>query len=903
MRKGKLIFKILSLFTVLLVPICFSDWTYLTKTSTVETLNDDEVTVTVLTRQQSNKIVTSSPVESDKVQDSSSSTPTLSEVIKMVPNPSYSEGEWLGDEAIFTGIESTLNDDKTIETIVSSYKREKIIKRESKYDWKKVTYTYTYTIAWFKWTSTVTKSRPAPVDSISDCKLKVRKNNTISPWDLPIDNYQQYSYFSDSGYTTLFDFKKPITASTDIYLKYFDDSSSLTQFINGKSSGTYSIYDTGRQGSEGDFDVASDFTYETFAGFDSLNKATIASGTTFNFTYLDNQLYPSPNTGGIADGDAADNTHRDSNANVALDYYNGQYVGNNNCSVMVRLNGDLTVKGTLNLGAKVGGRNSNSQFSEIIGQYAQIDLNGHNLIIDGGTVNCYGSIVDRTGGGEILIKNSGTLMGLLTVTDGRGGNQMTYGYGKGQSPFDEYRLAYIEAPIRAFYGTTIKAYLKLDLGGLGISNIYANIIGPSGSSVFSWGSKVSDADCFEIIPYINNNLYPSSISNPGNLKTIYMNMYYYRYKFNFKANVELNSRIPLNAEVNVKDLKKQSVTIDWARIGIPIPPFFDFRVYKGFAFTMKAKMILLPGSSFVTDYGSELIFDPGEVVKYDDVAIDVNLLVYKVEAYIKGETTRNRAGLMAYDRSFYFYRYDGLNNSYYGVAALADYWKYTKTSSHMLLGDITIRNMPDSYKYMVSGPISFSKQSLNKVLRSSYTQTYDIKGEQVGSLWFSSSASTYKSSFNLIISYNAVPLISNGKAYVKDESMNLNGIFDEETRFFIVGNKKYFFYTPNDYLIGGSDPSNQNALTDYTITPTLVDEEIGNQIIKSNGKYYLFYKGVFIPVLDSIASGTTYTSINANARKFCSNNSTDLNANSSKYDSAQFTYSSSNKRWAFSKFN
>lgn len=117
MRKGKLIFKILSLFTVLLVPICFSDWTYLTKTSTVETLNDDEVTVTVLTRQQSNKIVTSSPVESDKVQDSSSSTRTLSEVIKMVPNPSYSEGEWLGDEAIFTGIESTLNDDKTIEDI------------------------------------------------------------------------------------------------------------------------------------------------------------------------------------------------------------------------------------------------------------------------------------------------------------------------------------------------------------------------------------------------------------------------------------------------------------------------------------------------------------------------------------------------------------------------------------------------------------------------------------------------------------------------------------------------------------------------------------------------------------------------------------------------------------------
>lgn len=887
---------------MLLVPVCFSDWTYLTKTSTVEALNNDEVTVTVHTRQQSKNITVSSPTESSKVQDNDKATRTMSETTGKWGN-SHNEGDWLGDaQLIESG--STFNDDKTVETVVSQFQQEKVIKKaEETVNFWKNQYKYTYTIAWFKWTSTVTKSRQAPVDSVSDCKLKVRKNNTISPWDLSIDNYQQYSYFSDSGYTMLFDFKKPITASTDIYLKYFDDTSSLTQFINGKSSGAYSIYDSGRQGSKGDFDVASDFTYETLAGFDSLNQATIASGTTLNFTYLDNQLYPSPNTGAIGDGDDADNNHRDANANVALDYYNGQYVGNNNCSIMIRLNGDLTVKGILNLGAKVGGRNSNSQFSEIIGQYSQIDLNGHNLIIDGGTVNCYGSIVDRTGGGEILIKNSGTLMGLLTVTDGRGGNQMTYGYGKGQSPFDEYRLAYIEAPIRAFYGTTIKAYLKLDLGGLGISNIYANIIGPSGSSVFSWGSKLSDDDCFEIIPYINNNLYPSSASNPGGLKTVYMNMYYYRYQFNFKSNIELNSKIPLAAEVNVKGVKKD-VTIDWARIGIPIPPFFDFKVFKGFSLTMKAKMILLPGSSFITESGSELIFDPGEVVKYDDVAIKLNIpLIIDVEAYIKGETTRNRAGLMAYDRSFYFYKYDGLNGSYYGVAGLPEFWKYTKPSSHMIQGDITIKDIPDSYHYLISGPISFSKKALSKILGSKYVQTYDIKGEQAGSLWFNSSESTYKSSYNLIINYNALPLISNGVAYVKDDNRNFKGTFDEETRLFIIGNQKYFFYTPNDYLIGGSNPDNQNALTDYTITPTLVDEEIGNQIIKSNGKYYLFYKGIFIPVLDAITSGKSYTTINANVRKFCSNNSTNLYANSSKYDSAQFTYSSSNKRWAFSKFN
>ena len=415
--------------------------------------------------------------------------------------------------------------------------------------WNSTSWTYTYTVAWYTWTSTVIKTREAPVDSISIHSLKVNRGDVISPCDLAIDNYKQYSYYSDSKFTTLFDFSKPVTRNMDIYIKYYEGDSVLTQFINSQVKGTHSIYDSSRGGSKGQYDVSSDFTYETGVGCDYLNATTVASGVTINFTYLDNQLYPTPNTDAIADGDDAKQNHRDAQSNVALDYYDNQYIGNNNCSVMIRLNGDLTVKGTLNIGAKVGGVNSDTHFSEIIGAYSQLDLNGHDLIIDGGTVNCYGSILDRTGGGRVLVKNSGTIMGLMTVTDAKGGNQITYGYGKGQSPFDEYRLAYIEAPIVAYYGTTIKAYLKLDIGSLGISNIYANIIGPVGSSVFSWGTKKSDDDCLEIIPYINKNLYPSNVANPT-YKSVYTKMYYYRYRYNFRANVNLNSKIPLKATIN-----------------------------------------------------------------------------------------------------------------------------------------------------------------------------------------------------------------------------------------------------------------------------------------------------------------------------------------------------------------
>lgn len=306
---------------------------------------------------------------------------------------------------------------------------------------------------------------------------------------------------------------------------------------------------------------------------------------------------------------------------------------------------------------------------------------------------------------------------------------------------------------------------------------------------------------------------------------------------------------------------------------------------------------------------STLVFNPGEEVDYKDVSIKVKLdlgpiVNVNVEVYIKGEKTRNRGSLMAYDRSFYSYDYDNLNHHGHGLNAESAYWKFTKSSNHMIMGNVTIENMPDnSYKYLISGPISISKQAINKLVTSSYVQTYDVKGSQAGSWWFSSSHSTYVSSVNMITSFNALPLISNGKAYIKDNNLNIKGVLDDDTHLLTAGDQTYFLWTPNDYLIGGSDPENQNALTDYTVIPTLVNSVIANQIIKTNDKYYIFYKGVFVPVLDSIASGTTYTSVNASLRKFCSNNNSPLVAASPKYDSVAMNYDSTNKRWAFTNFN
>ena len=893
--KKKNIAKIIVLLLSFLVPAGLSDWIYLNETSNFIAKNEDLCTINIYTRLQSNKMIESAPVESERVEDTSTGRfedSTLTETSYNLWGNSYSKGDFVGSWEIVDN-KVSVSEDHLSETTIIIYRQKQVVDYERTGFPK---YTFKYTVAWFTWTKTVVKTREKPIDSQSDVVLKVARNSFIKPFDLPVDNYEKYSYFSDASYSELFDFNKPINANTSIYLKYCEGNSSLTDFIAQKTSGEYAIYDSGKGGSGSGYDVFSDFVYENAGNFDYLNSCSIVNGVTINFVYLDNRLYPSPNTGAIADGNDA-KEHRDANANVALDYYNNQYIGNNNCSLMIRLNGDLTVKGTLNIGAKVGSVAADKTYSQIIGNYTQLDLNGHNLIVDGGTLNCYGSIVDRIGGGKVLLKSSGTLVGLLNVTDGRGGNQTTYGYGKGQSPFDEYRFTYIEAPIEAMHGTTLKGYLKLDLGELGLSNIYANIVGPSGSSVFSWGEKKAEDDSIKIIPYINANLYPSQVTGQG-ANQIYLKMYYYRYKYTFNANIVLNSKIPLSATIN-KYITKD-VDIDWARIGVPIPPFFDLLLKSTYSLILKAKLLLLPGSSFVSESNSTLTFDPGEVVKYEDVSINAANIV---DVNITGETTRNRGGLMAYDRSFYTYNASTHVPQNKGVYALYNYWKYTKPSNHMVLGNVEIRDIPDSYKYLISGPISFSKESIQSILGSSDVQTYDIKGEQNGSLWFSLSYLTYKSSVNLITSFNALPLISNGFAYIKDASLKLKGTFDSTTRLFKTdNNKKYFLYTKNDFLQGGSAPENQNALTDYDVTPTLVDGEINNQIIKASNAYYVNYKGVFVPVLDSLVSGTTYTSLTANIRKFCSNNNTALYSNSTKYDKAKLKFDTSTKMWVFDGF-
>ena len=79
MKRPSRILKLVLFLFIFMVPVCFSDWLYLSKTSYKDALNADECTVTVHTRTQSNKVTVSNPKKTDPIIDSNEPTTQFTE--------------------------------------------------------------------------------------------------------------------------------------------------------------------------------------------------------------------------------------------------------------------------------------------------------------------------------------------------------------------------------------------------------------------------------------------------------------------------------------------------------------------------------------------------------------------------------------------------------------------------------------------------------------------------------------------------------------------------------------------------------------------------------------------------------------------------------------------------------
>lgn len=907
--KHKSIFIFL-LFSLILLSNGLCSWVFSSVYQTNNNISqqaDELCNITIHTRTQSSNVTTTTTynpgptadkwtvINKDSTQYTSDSGNVLTHGQK------HKVGQVTSDPAQISSSSETLSDGTIINTVV--------YERKTVYEIGDEDLKFLYKRWWYKEqteqrTEIITISREAPIDNTSSKVIQVKKGSTISPFSLNIDGYKQYGYYSDDGYSTFFDFSIPITSDCDIYLKYIQNDADLSDNINGLNNSSLNIYDSYRGGSGGNYNAFNDPSYDENTKTIFLSSCTLNSGSTVNLTYGNNEVFISPNTGAVSSSDLA--KHRSlEDRSIAEDYETNTYIGDRDCFLNLCLTGDFTIKGTLNIGAKIGGYSVDTCYSFIIGGYTVIDLKGYNMIIDGGNVNCYGIIKDSVGGGKIIVKNGGMIMGTLTISDGRGRDQTPFGYGKGQAPFTEYKFPYIRAPILAYNGTNVSAYLKLDLLNLGISNIKFSIIGSNiTSSIFSWANSNSE-DYVEINPY-NIQIgtkYPVSDNSSQGSNQIYKQLYYQRCKLIFNADIVVNKSINLEASCELNSYSVD-LTIDLTRCDVPISPFFDLVLKRNHFMDIYPKITLYPGSSFYSENNSTINFKYRGFTSFPELgrsALGKEILIPSETRYIAGGLVAYTKGLNEYNG----YSPLGFNK---GIYAQTEYWNYVKPYNHQINSQITFdESITD--KYYLSGNIDFCSEAIEAILNianKGKLMTYDIKAELYGGFWFNANNNAVNKTFERAVHYNVVPLISNLKAYIYDGNYSLEGTYNINNGVFSYNIERYFLKVDTDMYKDGSGKNNQSSPIDREIQIQKIQVTYNNYLIKDiNNNYYVYYVGIFVPVLTGIDDSVTiYTELRINGRKFHSNKDADTStdANSQYYDDITIVWNTSANKWKFSKF-
>lgn len=775
----------------------------------------------------------------------------------------------------------------------------------------KIKYIYGYYYPTVQYRKVVTRESVEKTEKeLSTSIVKLKKGSHLSQISSNLTNYNFMGYYSDENCTSLFDFKSPINSNTNIYLKYVDKSEndSLSKRINNLSSGSINAFNHNGGGTGGtgtSFDIAKDDTYNSATSTCFLSSEKINNGTTVSLTYDDGKIHEDPYLGQITE--SLGNHRTSSDGSISNEYSNSTNVGLSNCATLIALTNSLTIEGTLNVGAKVGAYTNGTKYSYIIGKYALLDLYGHTLTIDGGTLNAWGVIQDSVGGGKIVVKNNGVVTATLSVSDGRAVRQMMLSISKRQSPFTEYQFPYLNVPIHFENGTTFNSYLKFDIGEFGASSFEIGFLGKT-NALFLWGDQNGSVD------YI-----PSTISSL-NSNAVKKDRYNKRNKLIFAANIKQNYNVELTIQISLS-LGSSKATLDFGRIDFPISPFFDIVVKKGNSLSISSKMTFYPGSSLYVEKGARLDFTYAGVKTYKATS----------RVVVAGETRFLIGGIMSYtnrisDLASYGYSAANFSTGFYNSS---EFWNVSKTANIVVDGSITFNNdinlsnyKYDDHYYLFSGQINLSNDAL-KALYNAKTniRTYDLKAELCGGHLFESTNTDSKYQFERAASYNINPLISNGWAYILDSGRAIKGKYisgvisdsfsmsltNDSLKYTSQG-KNYFLKTSTDMYEDGSGQKNQESRINKIITideATSIDSNF-KTLQSSDGTYYVLYKGLYVPVNSSLdgVTLTNGTQLDANCRKFMSNKDvTDYDKNATKYDSVLLSFDSVKKEWRYKGFS
>ncbi len=348
------------------------------------------------------------------------------------------------------------------------------------------------------------------------------------------------------------------------------------------------------------------------------------------------------------------------------------------------LKSDLYIYGTLVIGSSFGTTNNTHYQGHIANEYVTLDLNGHNIYVENGTLIAYGLIKNSQKSGEI-IAHGGTIYTLAVIYDYRGGNATLSFVGQKIMPFQIYSLPYFRCKTRLCYSdngwTKFIAKCSVRTTSLTSSSVSINFIG-----------GMNDDVLFKLSPKENSYVEINGTENEQILKD--------KEESSDETKLCLSRRLRIN--FHNCSAKMSNITINPGRevdtidYNFPVSSFFDILlVNTDLTFSQSLKM--MPGMSFIADKDSNVILSYNSTNK-KSAQISVlgeNAYYYDSEKETMVKNDLIEEGQLTFTASFF--KSESL-------------WKYYSGSRFKIYGTLVFQGgNADIREYLLAGQMDFNR--------------------------------------------------------------------------------------------------------------------------------------------------------------------------------------------------
>lgn len=554
------------------------------------------------------------------------------------------------------------------------------------------------------------------------------------------------------------------------------------------------------------------------------------------------------------------------------------------CAHRITLESDLVLTGDLTLGGLTGFVKSDSDSRStnwtqtnyqnlMIGAYAEIDLNGYDLIVeDGHMIDSFGSITDSSSRrtGTVVLRQNARLYTPLVFENGYREDTFPESYFSGTDYLTMMRCPYLDCTLVMEKNSKFWGKFWTSFGNNGTFHCDFNLVGPDSSFIFQWNSNSDSGGTITRQTYYNEELYQKIKDSKGNM-SLY-NISYQRFKYIFQ-NVNLNVN-PLAFHFKLEtSIGNKEFDFNSKKFQMTVAPYFDFYAYGSDLF-ISTEFNFMCGCYLYGDSDSTITFGWGEFNtgscdlsagknkwNYHSGGFNLSSTYYDFEdgKPAKSGWYDDRKTWNSGNQSFgdYVWLWDDFWNYYKEKPAQMDFYGEFKFNDNnpipYSLGGII--NLADNDKFIDSVRDRVSNKKINLYSSSVIVAiTMSYFGLNLGGIV------SARRTFSVSGLYNS-PFVSNGEVLTPIDGkyllsaasylLNERLILDDDGNYYAFmflddGPSNHVYWANHDSLT--SDPNDNSLNGQWKRITRFEDNDLsGYPYIQCDSSYYISYHGAWLP--------------------------------------------------------